>query len=84
MLSESLHVTLHQLLICLDDIYKRNPRRYGESPLPRDIRTLLDTGEAVLGSPEDIPTIVVRIDTSPLGQLKNSVTISIVDVEYLI
>ena len=71
-------------MICLDDIYKRNPRRYGENPLPRDIRTLLDKGEAVLGSPEDIPTIVVRIDTSPLGQLKNSVPISIVDVEYLI
>ena len=84
MLSESLHGTLHQLLICLDDIYKRNPRRYGENPLPRDIRTLLGKGEAVLGSPEDIPTIVVRINTSPLGQVQKSVTISIVDVEYVI
>ena len=71
-------------MICLDGIYKRNPRRYGENPLQRDIRTLLDKGEAVLGSPEDIPTIVVRINTSPLGQVQKSVTISIVDVEYVI
>ena len=56
-LSESLHGTLHQLLICLDDIYKHNPGKYGENPLPRDIRTLLRKGEAVLGSPKDIPTM---------------------------